>query len=75
MSESLPVIDIEPLRHMTDAAAVADAARQIDAACREFGFFYAAGHGIAPNVFADLLSASAAFFALPEAEKAKIAMD
>ena len=75
MNQGLPVIDIEPLRHMADTAAVAAAAQQIDSACREFGFFYAAGHGIGPEVFADLLSASAAFFALPEAEKAKIAMD
>lgn len=76
MSEaSLPVIDIAPLRGMADAAAVADAARQIDAACRTYGFFYATGHGIGPDTISDLLEASRIFFALPEAEKARIAMD
>lgn len=75
MSQSLPVIDVEPLRLMSDTAAIADTARRIDAACREFGFFYAAGHGIDPAVVADLLAASEVFFALPEADKAAIAMD
>ncbi len=75
MTQGLPVIDIGPLRHMSDAAGVGAAARQIDAACREFGFFYATGHGIAPPVVSDLLAASRAFFELPDAEKARIAMD
>ena len=75
MTQSLPVIDIEPLRSMSDAAAITTTAQQIDAACRAFGFFYAVGHGIAPAIVSDLLTASRAFFALPDAEKAKIAMD
>lgn len=75
MIQSLPLIDIEPLRRMSDVAAIEAAARQIDAACRAFGFFYATGHGIAPAVVSDLLAASRAFFELPDAEKAKIAMD
>lgn len=54
MTRSLPVIDIEPLRRMSDAAEIEAAARQIDAACREFGFFYATGHGIAPATISDL---------------------
>jgi isopenicillin N synthase-like dioxygenase len=75
MTQTLPVIDIAPLRLMSDKAMIADTARRIDAACREFGFFYAAGHGIDPAVVTDLLAASEAFFALPEADKAAIAMD
>ena len=71
----LPVIDIAPLGPMTDAAAIDRVARQIDSACSNFGFFYATGHGIDPAVFDDLLAASHAFFALPDAEKARIAMD
>ncbi len=74
-STSLPVIDIEPLLRMTDAAAVADAVRRIGAAAGEFGFFYAAGHGIGAGVLSDLLDASRTFFALPEDEKARISMD
>lgn len=72
---SLPVIDIDPLLRMTEAEAVAEAARQIGSAAQEFGFFYASGHGIGAGIVADLLDASRTFFALPEAEKAKIAMD
>ncbi|HWW56441.1 MAG TPA: 2-oxoglutarate and iron-dependent oxygenase domain-containing protein [Sphingopyxis sp.] len=75
MAQSLPVIDIKPLRCMSDAAAVGSTAQQIDAACRDFGFFYATGHGIAPIVVANLLAASRAFFELPDSDKAKIAMD
>ncbi len=71
---SLPVIDIAPLFALSDAAAAAHAASQIDAACREYGFFYATGHGITPDLFANLLDTSRAFFALPEAEKSRIAM-
>lgn len=75
MIRSLPVIDIEPLRRMSDAATIETTARQIDAACRESGFFYAAGHGIDPAIVSDLLATSRAFFELPDAEKTKIAMD
>lgn len=74
-STSLPVIDIEPLLRMADDAAVAETARRIGEAAAEFGFFYAGGHGISAGVFSDLLDASRSFFALPEAEKARISMD
>lgn len=72
---SLPVIDIDLLLRMDDAAAMAEAARQIGTAAQEFGFFYASGHGIGAGLLSDLLDASRAFFALPEDEKARIAMD
>ena len=49
-------------------------AREIGAACRDTGFFYASGHGIAPGLIAQLHTASHRFFALPEATKMKIAM-
>jgi isopenicillin N synthase-like dioxygenase len=46
-----------------------DAARQIDAACREIGFLSVVGHGIAPGVVDRMLHATGDFFALPLAEK------
>jgi isopenicillin N synthase-like dioxygenase len=46
----------------------------IDAACRETGFFYVAGHGLPPRLLADLDRAAREFFALPEASKMEIAM-
>ena len=71
---ALPAIDIRPLLMMDDGAAVDGVAAAIGAASAEYGFFYAEGHGIADALFARLEAASHAFFALPEAEKAAIAM-
>lgn len=71
---ALPAIDISALRTMGSSEDVARIAAQIDAACREFGFFYAEGHGIADAAFERLEAASHRFFALPDADKAEIAM-
>lgn len=68
---TLPLIDIAPL-YGTDSAAWRDVATQIDAACRDWGFFYITGHGIPSERIDALLAAAKAFFALPEAEKLKI---
>jgi isopenicillin N synthase-like dioxygenase len=72
---NFPVVDVGPLlavRPQPETAA--EVARQIEAACREHGFFYVTGHGVAPDLLARLEHACAAFFALPEAEKMEIAM-
>lgn len=63
---TLPIVD---LREGTDAAASA-----IGHACRRDGFFYVVGHGIAPELPQRLEQLSHAFFALPEAVKARCAM-
>ncbi len=73
MSKRLPVIDVSPLL-VGEAAARATAAHAIRAACRDLGFFYVSGHAIRPETLRLLDSASRRFFALPEAEKLKIAM-
>jgi isopenicillin N synthase-like dioxygenase len=70
----LPIIDIAPLFGRDTAARAAVAAR-IDAACRDSGFFYAAGHGVSDDVLARLDAASRLFFALPRAAKQKISME
>lgn len=70
---TLPVIDVSPL-FGGDEAARRGAAEAIGAACRDLGFFYARGHAITGQTLASLHRASAAFFALPEDEKMKIAM-
>ena len=49
--------------------------RAIDAACREFGFFYVVGHGVDPALGARLDALAREFFALPSEEKAAIAME
>ena len=54
--------------------AVADVAAAIDAACRRYGFFRVAGHGVAPRARHALDRLARAFFALPERDKERIAM-
>ncbi len=68
----VPVVDIGPL--MTGHGDVSSAARAIDAACREAGFFYVVGHGVDPQLLSRLDGLARQFFALPEREKAEIAM-
>ncbi|HEX6421844.1 MAG TPA: 2-oxoglutarate and iron-dependent oxygenase domain-containing protein [Acidimicrobiales bacterium] len=80
MATTLPLIDLSPLRTGTAAGAapgaeaVARLAADIDRACRRFGFFRVAGHGIAPQRRADLERLTRAFFAQPDDVKARIAM-
>jgi len=66
-------VDLAPLLS-TQAAGSTDVARQIEAACREHGFFYVTGHGVAPDLLARLANACAAFFTLPQAAKMEIAL-
>jgi isopenicillin N synthase-like dioxygenase len=61
-TRSVPVIDIETLRH-------SDTLAELDAACRNWGFFQVTNHGIADSVLADLRAAMRGFFALPAAAK------
>jgi isopenicillin N synthase-like dioxygenase len=71
---SLHTIDIAPLLDDNAAAARRGVALAIEAACRTTGFFYITGHGIPASAFADLERASRRFFALPDTDKAEIAM-
>jgi len=66
MTDSLPIIDIQPLLEGGDASAPA---AQIRAACRAHGFFYIRGHGVDAALIAELERLSRAFFAQPEAWK------
>lgn len=68
----LPVIDVAPLAD--DGPAQTRVAGRIEAACREYGFFYVTGHGIAPEPLQRLAAASRRFFALPHEAKMEIAM-
>ena len=73
MTATLPVIDMAPL-FGAEPSLRARTAAAIDAACREHGFFYLTGHGIAATLFADVEAAGRAFFALPTPAKHRIAM-
>jgi isopenicillin N synthase-like dioxygenase len=73
---ALPVIDVSLLGGGAQAdAAVAAVAGQIEAACRQRGFFYVTGHGVPADLLAELADASAEFFALPLADKMEIGME
>lgn len=72
--ERLPIINVAPL-FGDDAAARNETARAVGAACRELGFFYVTGHAIGADTLRDLDAASRRFFALPEDEKMRIAME
>jgi isopenicillin N synthase-like dioxygenase len=71
---ALPVIDVGPLGAGRQSAAAA-VAEQIQAACRDRGFFYVTGHGVPSGLLAELADASAEFFALPLADKLEIDME
>ena len=75
LSAGLPVIDVGPLAGRGPAAMRAGVAGQIQAACRERGFFYVTGHGVPAGLLDQLADASAEFFALPLADKLEIAME
>ena len=57
-TQTLPVIDVRDLRR-------ASTQREIDAACREWGFFQAVGHGISERTLDALRRQMRVFFALP----------
>ena len=68
----IPVIDLsdidQPDGHRRIAAELVDTASRI-------GFFYVSGHGVSPELRAEAMAASRAFFALDEAVKSQIAID
>jgi isopenicillin N synthase-like dioxygenase len=73
MSDTVPLIDVEPLvSGRGDQPRVAAA---IAKACRDNGFFYVVGHGVDPALQAQLEALSRAFFAQAEAVKMRIAME
>jgi isopenicillin N synthase-like dioxygenase len=61
-----PVVDLA----IPDADAVA---RALDAACRDLGFCFVVGHGVAPEIIGRAYARSLAFFDLPLAEKLAVA--
>ncbi len=72
---ALPVIDVAALVDpRSSSGARAAVAREIDAAARAYGFFYAAGHGVDAALIVRLVRLSRAFFAQSEADKLRIPM-
>lgn len=78
VNSSLPIIDVSGLAAPGSGApgvSEAEVAMAIGHAARDIGFFYVVGHGIAPELLEAVFAESAAFFALPEADKRLVAID
>jgi len=69
--ERIPVID---LTEALGGGEPRPTAAAIDAACRRHGFFVVTGHGIDAALLDRLDASARAFFARPEADKARVAM-
>ena len=68
---ALPVVDLAPFFTQDDSDGVARATEAVREACRTHGFFRAVNHGVPAELMSRALELSAAFFALPDDEKAK----
>ena len=73
-TSSVPIIDLAALRGGGEAGLRAVAA-EIRHAAEEVGFFYVAGHGVDPALQRRAQETAQAFFARPEAEKRRVAVD
>lgn len=71
-ASDIPIIDIAPLMQGGGIAPVSDA---IHEAATRVGFFYIAGHGIAPELMAQAFAVVRDFFDQPETVKASAAVD
>ena len=69
--EAVPVLDISPYRH-GDTVGSRTLAAAVDRTCRDIGFMVIAGHGVDPDLIAEVDSVSRAFFDLPLEEKMHI---
>jgi len=69
---TLPILDIGDLE--AGGAKRTAILGRLREASREFGFFYLAGHGIAPEFMRDVEVLARRFFVLPDAEKRAIEM-
>ncbi|CAN5705215.1 2-oxoglutarate and iron-dependent oxygenase domain-containing protein [soil metagenome] len=65
--EAVPVLDILPFRRGATARSVL--AAEVDRTCREIGFMVISGHGVDPDLIAEVETLSRAFFDLPLEEK------
>ncbi|XP_037027514.1 probable iron/ascorbate oxidoreductase DDB_G0283291 [Bradysia coprophila] len=69
----IPIIDISEL--VSNSPRKCDVAKQINSACREYGFFYVTNHGVSEQLENRLESLSRQFFAQSVEVKSKIRMD
>ncbi|RCV35685.1 hypothetical protein SETIT_7G259600v2 [Setaria italica] len=70
-SGALPVVDLTPFLTW-DEGGIARGTDTVREACRTHGFFRVVNHGVPAELLARALEQSAAFFALPDEEKARV---
>ena len=72
MSDGVPVIDLSP-SFDGDPEAARLVAKEVAAACRNYGFFQVIGHAIPAELIDRVFEQSRRFFALPMADKRRLA--
>lgn len=72
--DQLPIIDVGALAGTSKRDERLQAAQQIDAAARAYGFFYVSNHGVDARLIARLVQVSRDFFKLDAAQKMAIPM-
>jgi isopenicillin N synthase-like dioxygenase len=70
----LPIVDLASLGD-DDGALLAQIAADVGAACRDVGFFYVVNHGVELRLIAEAFAQSRRFFALPLADKRRLAIE
>ena len=70
----LPIIDLGSSGE-ADGASLTRIVAEVGAACRDVGFFYVVNHGVDPELIAKAFAQSRDFFALPVADKRKLAIE
>jgi isopenicillin N synthase-like dioxygenase len=74
MARALPIVDLSASDE-GGRTALDKVAAEIGAACRNVGFFYAVNHGVEAKLIAEAFVRSREFFALPLADKRKLAIE
>ena len=75
MTPSIPVLDVAGFTRDPTSSAGQDFVEDLGGALHEIGFVYLTGHGVEPALEQRLLEVSRRFFALPEAERRRIAIE
>ncbi len=71
---TLPIIDLGSSAE-GGGGSLTRIAAEVGAACRDVGFFYVVNHGVDPELIAKTFAQSHKFFALPVADKRKLAIE
>ena len=71
---TLPIVDLASSNE-SDGALLARIAAEVGAACRDVGFFYVVNHEVEARLIAEAFAQSHRFFALPLADKRRLAIE